>query len=274
MTTKIDCQLPDCEYVAEHASEAVAIAMLTSHNMTHLPSSSGSSSSRAPKIDRPVLKQDITDEEWTMFKREWERFKKCFSFTDNLNDQLFQCCVDKLRDLLLRMDPNICDGTEASMLTSMEKMAVLHQAATVRRTRLFELKQAHGQPVREFFAMVRSAASSCKFEVKCRHPCCAVKTAIDYSPCMVKDIFICGLDDADIKKDILSLSDLDSKTDSEILAVAEEKEIARNAVDGAGAAALSSYNRNRRNPAHPGGAASAGTPAKEQQHPEQKSEKG
>ena len=80
--TEISCQVPDCEYVARHASEAVTVGMLGSHVVTHSSATvvAGSSSSRAPKIDRPILKQDINDEEWAMFVAEWGRFKKCFSF--------------------------------------------------------------------------------------------------------------------------------------------------------------------------------------------------
>ena len=35
MSTRITCQFTGCDWAAEHASEAVAIAMLTSHSQNH-----------------------------------------------------------------------------------------------------------------------------------------------------------------------------------------------------------------------------------------------
>ena len=249
----IRCQFPDCEYQAVDDSEAVAIAMLQSHNFSHMPvappaGGGAGATSRAPKIERPVLKQDISDEDWDMFKAEWSRFKRCFNFTaEEAKDQLFQCCQRSLQSLLLRIEPNLCDRSEQDMLESMKSMAVLHLASTVRRTGLIAMQQARGQSMREFFALVRSSATACKFQVKCPNQCCAGKL-VDYTACMVKDIFISGLEDAEIKKDILSLADLDTKSDKEVLSVAEEKEVARNAVacPSGSAAALSNYNKSKR----------------------------
>ena len=92
-TTRIECQFTDCDYVAEHFSEAVAIAMLTSHNNTHLGGSVPAIKQRAPKVERPVLKQDISDEEWQMFLAEWERFKRLSGISsDDVADHLIECC--------------------------------------------------------------------------------------------------------------------------------------------------------------------------------------
>ena len=251
---RLACQFGHgCTYVAVHDVVEVAVAFLNSHSMTHQSanlSSTGGASVRAPKIDRPVLKQDVSDEDWEMFKAEWSRFKLCYKFLPSeLNQQLFQCCEPRLGNLLLKFDPKVCEGTEEALLTPMEKMAVLHVASTVRRTKLMTIQQAHGQSVREFFALVRSAASACSFSVKCPHTCCVENKPVDYTACMVKDVFICGLNDDEIKRDILAATDLDQKTDREVLTIAEEKEVARNAVAaGPTAAPLSAYNKAKRSP--------------------------
>ena len=54
-TTKIDCQVTGCEYAVEHTSEAVAIAMLSSHNNMHLPRPVAGRQKKAPTIPRPEL---------------------------------------------------------------------------------------------------------------------------------------------------------------------------------------------------------------------------
>ena len=80
--------------MAEHPSEAVAIAMLTSHNNVHQQGTAQNpAKQRLPKIDHPELKQDVNDEEWQSFKMEWRRFKQCTAMLpDEVADQLFQCC--------------------------------------------------------------------------------------------------------------------------------------------------------------------------------------
>ena len=144
--------------MAEHASEAVAIAMLTSHNNIHQGSASHGHAvkQKVPKMDRPELKQDINDEEWQTFEAEWKRFKRCTEIPEgDIADQLIECCEKSLSRLLLKEDPNIIEAGEAAMLCAMKKMAVLHVATTVRRTNLMSLKQDHGQTFREFNANVR-----------------------------------------------------------------------------------------------------------------------
>ena len=92
-TTRINCQFTQCDYVAEHPSEAVAIAMFASHNNVHHGTARNPTKQRVLKIDRPELKQDVNDEEWQSFEAEWRRFKRCTAMSpDEVADQLFQCC--------------------------------------------------------------------------------------------------------------------------------------------------------------------------------------
>ena len=98
-TTSIQCQYTGCVYKAEHESEAVAIAMLMTHNNIHQGSASRGPAvkQRVPKMDRPVLKQDINDEEWQTFEAEWKRFKRLTEIPDaDLADQLIECCEKSL----------------------------------------------------------------------------------------------------------------------------------------------------------------------------------
>ena len=92
---EIPCQFPQCTFVANNDSKAVAIVMFNSHLLSHQsPSGMTHESSQKQKltpISRPMVKQDIDDEEWATFLEEWTRFKRCTSIpTDSLADQLFQ----------------------------------------------------------------------------------------------------------------------------------------------------------------------------------------
>ena len=144
-------------------------------------------------------------------------------------DQLMECCHKELSRLLIKADPNILNDTEEHVLEAMRNMAVIPVAASVRRTKLLMSRQDHGQTFREFFANTRAAAATCAYRVKCPHDCCTNKTPVDYSQEVVKDILLAGIVDIDIRKDILSLEDLDNKTAIDIVKFVEDKESARNA---------------------------------------------
>ena len=252
MSTKINCQVTGCTYVVEHESEAVAIAMLTSHSQNHKGNSSPAATStkqKVPKIDRPEVKQDISDEDWQSFEAEWRRFKRCTEMrNEEVADQLFQCCEKSLKRLLLKENPDVIEAGEDTLIKAMKRMAVLHVATSVRRTNLLSARQDHGQTFREFFANVRAAAATCEYSIKCPHECCNEKSPVDYSPMVIKDILIAGIEDSEIMKDVLGMAELDAKSDRDIVKFVEEKELARNALQATSSTnALSSYNKSRRN---------------------------
>ena len=121
MVTSISCQVSGCSYVAEHESEAVAIAMLTSHSQNHQGNTSkavaSSSKQKVPKIDRPEVKQDISDEDWQSFEAEWKRFKRCTEMrNEEVADQLFQCCDKLLKRLLLKENPDIIEAIKGNAM--------------------------------------------------------------------------------------------------------------------------------------------------------------
>ena len=221
--------------MASDDREGVAIAKLTNHNLQHLPAPATTTTPRRsqfkpPQISRPMLKQDIPIEEWCTFLEEWKHFKKLVDIQPNeLADQLFQCCDRPLAHLLLRENPLIVDEGEVALLAAMKKMAVLQVATSVRRAKLRAMTQDHGQFFREFYANVRASANTCEYTVKCPHPCCAEKENIDYTPNIVKEILIAGINDNEIHKDVLSHPGLDTKSDKDIVQLVEEKEIAKNA---------------------------------------------
>ena len=80
MSTRIRCQVTGCDYVAEHTSENVAIALLTSHGQNH------KKSKQKAQIDRPECKQDISIEEWQEFESDWSRFKRSHDVDDDNKD--------------------------------------------------------------------------------------------------------------------------------------------------------------------------------------------
>ena len=75
---EIPCQFPSCSFVANNASEAIAIVMFNSHHLSHQTGSHQQDSQvkqKLPPITRPTVKQDIDEEEWET-NEEWTRFKR------------------------------------------------------------------------------------------------------------------------------------------------------------------------------------------------------
>ena len=114
----IDCQFGGCSAKIEHESEAVALVMFQSHMMTHQApvSSNAVPAQRLPPIQRPEVKQDITEDDWDAFIIEWQNFKRCTNLPSaSITDQLYQCCERSLAPLLIKEQPNIVYKGESSL---------------------------------------------------------------------------------------------------------------------------------------------------------------
>ena len=128
MTTTISCKYTVCEYVAEHSSEAVAIAMLTWHNNIHSGASNRAvTKQKVPKIER------YTGQSWSKtsvmkigkLSRQNGADLSAEMSHNEIADQLFQWCERSLARLLLKEDPKIIESGEDALLDVMRKMAVL-----------------------------------------------------------------------------------------------------------------------------------------------------
>ena len=169
----IDCQFSGCTVTIDHASEPVALAMFQSHMMTHqavataAAASTGYSQKLLP-IQRPEVKQDISEEDWDAFMVEWTNFKRCTNLpSTNITDQLYQCCERSLARLLIKEQPDIVSKDEDTLLDAMKRLSVIKVAISVRRSKLLSTRQSHGEGFREFYANVKAAAATCDFKVKC-----------------------------------------------------------------------------------------------------------
>ena len=65
--------------------------------------------------------------------------------------------------------------------------------------------------------------------LKCGQTCCVEKPVIDYTVSVVKDIIVCGSIGPEIRRDILELEDLDTKSTIDLVGLIEGKETSRKA---------------------------------------------
>ena len=144
------------------------------------------------------------------------------------------------------------DEGEDALLEAIKQMAVIQIATSVRRNNLLQSKQDSGESFREFYANVKAVASTCSFQITCNHSCCTGKSPIDYTHMVVKDILVAGVADSEIRKELLGWSELDAKSDKEVVRFVEEKEMALKALSGSDSAGskvggLSGYRKSKRN---------------------------
>ena len=98
---------------------------------------------KPPPIPRPVIEQDVSEEDWTSFISEWENYKRCTKLADDqLAGQLYHCCEKSLARLILREQLNIVSQGEQPLLLSIKSLAVVKIATSVRRTNLLAMKQS------------------------------------------------------------------------------------------------------------------------------------
>jgi len=72
----------DCTFTTDDVSEALAIALLTNHDLAHRNLAHAAADAfpaptaiQGPKLERPNVDVGVTIEEWNVFTRRWEVFQ-------------------------------------------------------------------------------------------------------------------------------------------------------------------------------------------------------
>ena len=161
--------------------------------------------------------------------------------------QLLECCDEALRKDTTRAFGSLSTSDETTVLANIKTLAVRQENIMVARVQLQQLRQDRDEPVRAFAARLRGQAGVCGFQVEC-----SCKSMVDYSDTMVRDALIRGLEDEEIRLDILGEAKQDM-TLAEVLKYAEAKESGKRSAGRliAGpptlsAAATSSYHKQER----------------------------
>eukprot|EP00111_Clytia_hemisphaerica_P012758 TCONS_00037534-protein len=231
----ITCPIPDCTYEIPDGTEPMlAAAQLNLHALTHTHAAAITqhrapqpTKQKPPKIARPTISKDTTEEDWNTFVKKWNLFKNGTDIpATQITTHLWQCCDPDLETELFKDVKDIAATTEADLLDAIKRLAVISIAASVRRAELLALHQDHGQPIRSFAAKVKGKAQTCAFNKDCSN----YNHSVDYTDEMVKYVVISGIADEDIKKEVLGFPDLDTKSLSDTIATIENKEIASRAI--------------------------------------------
>ena len=177
---------------------------------------------RAEKIRRPMVSAAGTSETWAYFVQRWTDYKQATHLNDSDTVfQLLECCDEELRKDLTRTYGALASSGEETVLKNIKTLAVRKENVMVARVKLQQMRQDRDEPVRAFAARLRGQAGVCSFSIRCPSDTCG--SSVDYSDIMFRDALIHGLDDEEIRLDILGESRQDLSLE-DTLSYVEAKE--------------------------------------------------
>ncbi|KAJ8335347.1 hypothetical protein SKAU_G00386890 [Synaphobranchus kaupii] len=110
------------------------------------------------------------------------------------------------------------------------------QSPRVLRTELLQLRQERDETFRAFTARVRGKAETCAYVTVC---VCGVN--VDYTDHIIRNVLVNGIHDSDIRRETLGTPDILEKPVNDVIALVENKEMARNAFPSSALSAVSSF---------------------------------
>ena len=239
----VACPAPGCIYETEDLPAEIVVQLLSIHALEH--SRAQIPASRGPKLTRPTIDMGVDEETWNAFLRRWETFKLGSGISeDAAPTQLFQCTSEALGDLLLKADPRLTTRTTAEVIKAIKQLAVIPVSRGVIRAELFQMKQSSDEPVRTFAARVRGKAETCGFTTVVACPCGETLNS-DYTEEVIRDVLLAGLADLDIRREALSMTDIQDKHINDVVGIIESREMARNATPLSSVSAMSSYKQGK-----------------------------
>ena len=243
----LDCGVPNCTYQTSDASDAIAIALLTNHNLAHQITTTNDANAaarpRGPKLERPRIDMGVDGETWNTFQRRWDNFRRGSGIDDqSASLQLFQCAAISLGDALLKADPTVTSRPIADVIAAMKALAIIPVSRGVKRAELVAMLQSPDEAFHAFSARVRGKAETCAFTVAAECPC-GLNNIVDYTDETIRDVLLAGIADLDIRREALGVEGLQLRTVNDVIGFVEGREMARNALPSTMNSAISSFRR-------------------------------
>ena len=141
---------------------------------------------------------------------------------------MFQCADEDLADSLLKSEANISSQPLDAVLKKMKALAVIPTAIVVLRSDLLDMKQKRDEPFRGFASRVRGKAETCEFyaEIQCN---CGTTNELNYTDHIMRDVLVAEGYDPNIRREVLGVEGITSKSINDVVSLLESKEMARDA---------------------------------------------
>ena len=222
----IPCPAPGCKTTFQDGLDPNALTvLLTLHARTAHPPAAPTQApaprAKAEQVKRPTVTGSGTSEEWNYFTQRWTVYKEATQLEgNNLIYQLLECLDEPLRKDITRAYGTLTEETEDVVLNYIKTLAVRPENTMVARVQLQHLCQDRDEPIRAYCARLKGQASVCKFTKKCP---CDPPQDVDYSTEIIRDTLIRGIDDDDIRLEIMGQANQEM-TLAEVVQFAEAKE--------------------------------------------------
>ena len=122
----------------------------------------------------------------------------------------------------------------------MRSLAVIPIVTGVLRTKLLQLKQEGDETFCAFTARVRGKAETCEFVAECE---CG--KGVNYTDHAIRDVLLNGIHDPEIRREVLGTQDILKAPINDIIALVENKEVARNSLPSSTLSAMSTFRRQK-----------------------------
>ena len=210
-TSTIQCPAPGCDVQWSLATPTEILTRLIDiHSATthQSPTPARTTAARVEKVRRPTVSAAGTSETWAYFEQRWSDYKQATHLEGHDTVfELLECCDEALRKDLTRTFGALATSDEQTVLANIKTLAVRQENVMVARVQLQQMRQDRDEPVRAFAARLKGQAGVCNFSIKCTSATC--QKTIDYGEIMVRDALIRGLEDEEIRLDILGESKQD-----------------------------------------------------------------
>lgn len=138
----LGCSLPGWDFKTIDGSDAVAVALLTNHNLAHQLPTTTATGHRGPKLERPRIDMGVENETWNMLERRWDNFYRGSRIdATTASVQLFHCASEALGDALLKVNPEITTLPVNEVLKAMRSLAIIPVSRGVKRADFMAMHQ-------------------------------------------------------------------------------------------------------------------------------------
>ena len=252
-------QCPCCEFNTGDGSDLVIAALLNAHVAGSHSQNAAPQQRRPPKVDRPVLKDNISEETWNAFVQSWDIFVRGNVLSDaEQTIQLYSACDMTLKAKLTAMNENIVQQPVQEVIDLLKSITVTPVALTVKRSELLQLHQDAGEKVRAFYSRVKGKAITCGLRKECTHVHAngtnntpPQHVYVDFTDEWIKHVILIGLYDDEIRRDVFGQSNLDTMGINDLVVLIENKETARDAAStSSSTGSVSQYRAEKKKPPH------------------------
>ena len=127
MSTPTALSCPLCDFKTPEVEIIGAVAILNAHALSHqAPPAAPVATNRAPKLERPKVKPNISSEEWNAFSRRCATYRDGSHIGDDIaSSQLLECATEDLKDIVLRAYPSFTSMAIVDALKTLKSLAVV-----------------------------------------------------------------------------------------------------------------------------------------------------